>query len=377
MLKVLYLLNHAGKAGTETYVRSLAEKLHDRYIKAYFAYNEEGLLVEWLTSMGIETLRLPMKHRLDIKAAWQLSRICRKLDIDIIHTQYQRENYIALMSRIFNPKVRVIYTSHFVIREAFLWRMLNRLLIPLESYIVAVCNPGKKMLISNGYRGDKINVIFNGVDLSMVGDSGLTTFRSELDIDKDVCVLLCMSRFAYDKGHKFLINAIAELKKITTKKFKLVLGNNGPLLEEIKKQVKDMGLENDVIFIGFREDKYNLLFGSDIYINSSRHEALSFAIVEALSAGLPVIATDMGGNSDIINEKTKCGILVKYDDPKGMAEAINRLMEDRQLREELGRNALRAVNEIFNLDKMVMETYNLYMMSCGYEGVSGSNKFTN
>ena len=75
-------------------------------------------------------------------------------------------------------------------------------------------------------------------------------------------------------------------------------------------------------FIGFRKDIKNLYKGADLYVNSSQHEALSFLIIEAMAAGLPVIATDMGGNSDIVNDEAGCGMLVEYDNPDSMAVAI-------------------------------------------------------
>ena len=85
-----------------------------------------------------------------------------------------------------------------------------------------------------------------------------------------------------------------------------------------------------------------------------------------LAAGLPVIATDMGGNGDIINSETNCGMLVKYNDAKGLAEAINKVMSDTNLQKEFRENALKAVKERFSLDNMVMEAYNLYKKSCGF-----------
>jgi len=329
MLKVLYLMNHAGKAGTERYVQSVIEKLDNKVIKAYFAYNEEGLLVEKLKALGVETFRIPMSSPFDLKAAWDVSALCRKLQVDLIHTQYLRENYIALFSRFFNRKLKVMYTSHFILKNNAVLRVFNRLLTPLESNIVAVCNKGKEMMISNGVDGKKIKVIFNGVDPNFWGSSVPSTMRREFGIAEDVFVLLCASRFAYDKGHKFLINSIAELKKITDREFKCILANDGPLFEECKNQVASLGLEKNIIFTGFRKDIKNLIDGSDLYINSSAHEALSFAIIEVLASGLPVIATDMGGNGDIINPETNCGILVKYDDAVGLAKAVNKIMGSR------------------------------------------------
>ena len=363
MIKVLYLLNHAGKAGTERYVQTLIEKLNNKKIKAYFAYNEDGLLVERLKELGVDTFRIEMKNPFDFKAATSLSKLCKKLDIDLIHTQFLRENYIALLSKILNPKVKVMYTNHFVMRNNAVLKMTNRLITPLESNIVAVCNKGKEMMISNGVNGKKINVIFNGVDVNYWGENVNSTMREEFGIDKESFVMLCSSRFAHDKGHKFLINGIYELKKLTNQKFKCVLSNDGPLLEDCKKQAKDLGLENDIIFTGFRKDIKNLIYGSDLYINSSEHEALSFAIIEVLACGLPVIATDMAGNGDIVNESTNCGILVKYDDGRGLAEAINKVMGDKGLQEVLRKNALKTVKEKFNLDKVAQETYNLFEKS--------------
>lgn len=363
MLRVLYLLNHAGKAGTERYVESLIRKLNNDRIKAYFAYNEEGLLVERLKALGVETFRIAMRNRFDVKAAKELSSLCKRLEIDMIHTQFLRENYIAILSRAFNPRVKVMYTNHFIWKNDAITRVSNRILTHFESYIIAVCNRGRDMMISNGISGSKIKVILNAVDPGYWQEPVQSTLRKEFGIPGDMFVLLCASRFAHDKGHRFLVNSLAELKRITDRKFKCVLAGDGPLLEEIKTLVKNLRLENEVIFTGFRSDIKNLYYGSDLYVNSSEHEALSFLIIEALASGLPVIATDMGGNSDIINSETNCGILVEYNDAKGMAEAIYRVMSDGQLMKSFKENALKAIMEKFNLDKMADQTYNLYMLS--------------
>lgn len=366
MLKVLYLINHAGKAGTETYVQSLVERLNNKQIKAYLAYNEEGLLVERMKALGVETFQIKMRNPFDFRAAWQLSRICKKHGIDIIHAQYLRENYIAMWSRLFYHKVKAMYTSHFILENNLVLRIFNRILTPLEANIIAVCNKGKEMMISNGVSGEKITVIFNGVDSKLWSKSEPSTLREELSISNDTFLILCASRFAYDKGHHFLIESMAELKKITAKPFKLVLAGDGPFLEERKKQVHELGLDADVVFIGFRKDMKNLFNASDVYINSSKHEALSFLMLEVLASGLPLIATDMGGNGDIVNEQTNCGILVKYEDAKGLAQAVLKLMEDKQLQETLRINAVKAIHDRFELDKIVEDTYAIYLKSTSH-----------
>ena len=115
-----------------------------------------------------------------------------------------------------------------------------------------------------------------------------------------------------------------------------------------------------MIFLGFRKDIKNLYKGADLYVNSSRHEALSFLIIEAMAAGLPVIATDMGGNSDIVNEASGCGPLVVYDDPASMSSAMLRFLEDPAYLVQCRENAQKTVEEKFEIHKMVEATYQAY-----------------
>lgn len=360
MIKVLYLMNHAGKAGTERYVQTLIEKLNGKNIQAYFAYNENGLLVDRLEELGIETFNIKMKSPFDISAAKKLAKLCKKLGIDIIHTQYLRENYVAIISKIMNNKVQVIYTNHFIMANGFLHRFCNRIITRFEAGIIAVCNKGKDMLIRNGNRASIITVLFNAVDPEYWKDPVISTLRKDYNIPENEIVMLCASRFAHDKGHKYLVNSISELKKITDVKFKLVLAGDGPLLEETKQQVNSQGLQADVIFTGFKSDIKNMYYGSDIYVNSSEHEALSFLIIEALASGLPVLATDMGGNRDIINDDTNCGLLITYDNAKQTAIVMKKLIEDEKLRKAFKSNAYMAVLDRFNIDIMAKQTYNIY-----------------
>lgn len=321
------------------------------------------MLVERLKNIGVETFVIEMKNPFDVKAAFELSRLCKKLGIDLIHTQFLRENYIAILSKIFNPRIKVIYTNHFVMANNRIQKFFNRLMTQFNSGIIAVCNVGRDMLISNGNKASIIEVIFNGVDVAYWKEPVESTLRKELKIGGDEFVILCASRFAHDKGHKYLVDSIKLLKDMTNRKFKCVLAGDGPLLDDIKKQVAELGLQDDIIFIGFRSDMKNLYTGSDLYVNSSEHEALSFLIIEALASGLPVVATNMGGNSDIINPITNCGLLVEYNNPESMAKGILKLMEDENLYRKFKENAYKAVDEFFNLDKVVDKTYNLYEKS--------------
>lgn len=361
-MKVLYLLNFAGKAGTERYVETLVKYLSaGGLVQPYFAYNEGGLLVERMEALGVPVRRIEMRRRFDFKAAKELAALCTEWDIDVVHCHYLREHYTALLAKRYNQKIKVVYTNHFVQANDAVTRLSNRAMDKRQDQMIAVCSKGKEQLIANGWSADRIQVIFNSVDPeAWAGDRSESTLRAELGLDGECFVMLCASRFADDKGHKYLIDSVKRLTELTQTPFTLVLAGDGPLLEPVQQQVKGLGLEEWVKFIGFRKDIKNLYKGADLYVNSSQHEALSFLIIEAMAAGLPVIATDMGGNSDIVNDKAGCGLLVEYDNPESMAAAMKRFLEDPAFAAACRENAFKTIQEKFEIHKMVRATYQVY-----------------
>ena len=219
MIKVLYLLNFAGKAGTERYVETLVKHLSaDGLIQPYFAYNEGGLLVERLEGLGVPCRRVEMRRRFDKQAARDLAALCAEWDIDLVHCHYLREHYTALLAKKYRPALRVVYTNHFVMANDFVTRFTNRIMDKRQDQIIAVCNRGREQLIANGWSGDRIQVIFNAVDpADWSGSRTDSTLRAELGLGEDRFVMLCASRFAEDKGHKYLIDSVKRLTGRTDK----------------------------------------------------------------------------------------------------------------------------------------------------------------
>lgn len=361
MLNVLYLLNYAGKAGTERYVETLIRYLKDDRIRPFFAYHESGLLVERLEAMGVPTRHIEMRRRFDNRAARALAQLCEEWDIDVVHCHYLREHYTALLAKRWNKKIRVVYTNHFILANDAVTRLTNRMMDRRQDRMIAVCTRGKEQLVKNGWSADKIDVIFNGVDpAAWAGPRSESTLRAELGLDDERFVMLCASRFAEDKGHAFLVRSIKRLRELSDMPFTLVLAGDGPLLDQTRTQVEELGLGGCIKFIGFRKDIKNLYKGSDLYVNASRHEALSFLIIEAMAAGLPVIATDIAGNPDIVNDDTRCGMLVEYDNPDAMALAMKCLMEEPDFLAQCRERAKKTVEERFEVHQMCQGAYEVY-----------------
>ena len=358
-MRILYLINHAGKAGTEKYVLNLVKFLQDKNAECYFAYNEGGLLSEQMKELGIKSLRLQMKNPFDLKAARTIAAYCKENKIDIIHTQYPRENYIALLAKKMGSGAKVVYTCHLTLHPPKIWALMNKVMLSGNDKIISVCNNGKEILSANGAPENKIEVIFNGIDT--VNEQRYRDAIKELGISDDTFVITTLSRLAPEKGLDFLIRSIKLLKSKTKKPFVCLIGGDGELYSELSNLTEELKVENEVKLLGFRRDGDALLCGSDIFVNSaSCNEALSFAILEGMAHTLPIVATAIGGNGDIVNDETKCGILVPFGDEEKMSNAFLKLMEDNEFYQECSEGAIKSVKTTFSLQKVLDDTLNIY-----------------
>lgn len=363
MLKVLQLVYNWGQGGYESYVATLATMLHNKECKFYIAYSERLPMPEKVKELGIEAFEIPMKSPYDLSAARKVAKLCKELSIDTIQTHFIRERYIAALSKLMGNKARLIYTSHVVVPKSAALKFTNRLVSSREYKMIAVCYAGREQMFEEGLKQDKIKVIHNGVNVSYWSEGIQSTIREEFGIAQDEFVMTTTGRFNELKGQAFLIESIKELDLITQGKnikFKVILAGDGELLEECKELAESFGVVDKIIFTGFRKDIKNILYGSDLYVSPSKTEALSMSIIEALACSLPVISTDVGGTSEVINAENDCGILVDYGDRHKLAETILNVIQDRELYLRLKNNAYKTAYEKFNLDNTVRETYNLY-----------------
>ena len=158
-MKILYLINFAGKAGTEKYVKNLIEEYNGKRAECYFAYSVAGQLSKDMEEMKIPSLKFKMLFPLDIFAAKKLADYCRKNDIDVICPQYPRENAIAILSKLFFKKPKVVFTSHLTISCNFIWRIINRILTPHNHKVISVYSDGKRLLTENGVKKEKTKIM--------------------------------------------------------------------------------------------------------------------------------------------------------------------------------------------------------------------------
>ena len=353
--RVLYLVNYAGNGGTENFIKTVIEQLGDE-IEPHFMYNEPGALVDWMTARGVPISVLPMSSPFDFGAARKLASYCRENKIEIIHTQFLRENYIAMLSRLIYPRTRAINSFHILTPVASHIRMCNRLISCLQETVTSVCTPGVELLAANGVPKKKIKLLYNAVDSKYWAASSETSLREELGISDDTFVMLYASRLAEGKGHGFLIDAVGKMQGDIC----LVLAGDGTEEGKLHSFVKERCLEDKVRFLGFRSDLKNLYKSADVTVCPSESEALSYMILESLACGTPVVATRVGGNTDIISGEADGGILVEYGDSDAMVQALERVGTDKALRAQLAENGIKRIESTFDIEEFTKSVSALY-----------------
>ncbi|MEA4895497.1 MAG: glycosyltransferase [Oscillospiraceae bacterium] len=359
-LNVLYLINYAGKAGTEKYVENLI-RLGRGKINPFFAYNIDGELSRKMSEASVPSLQLEMSRRSLFTAAKKLAEFCRINSIDVIHAQYPRENIVALISKRYYDKPRVVMTNHLTLRlsglSGLVWQLLNRHFTPKNHRIIAVCNEGREIMIANGVKPERIAVIFNGIEPAGTPVRS-DAIRREFMLPENCFVMTILARLAPEKGLSFLLDCLAELKNKTDKPFVCLICGDGELLDEIKCRITELNLENECRLLGFRKDTREILLGSDIYLcSSSRNEAMSFAILEAMNAGLPLVVTDVGGNRDLAETGIKCGFVSMYGDTGAFSDNIRRFMDDPALRDGYAAAAVEKIERYFDLNKLADDVF--------------------
>ena len=233
---------------------------------------------------------------------------------------------------------------------------------PYDKYIdtrIAINNYLKDYLIANfKIKDEKIEVIYNGIDAkefrSNVTEKG--KFRKLLKVNKSVLLITYLGRLSYEK-HPEKIIEIAEYllsKNITDIKF--IIGGDGIMKDELVGKVNASNLSEYVKIIGYVEDTANLINDSDVLIILSEMEGLPIVILEALALGVPVIATQVGGIPEIIDNK-KDGFLINFDN-KMVANFSDKIvaLKDKELWKSLSKNARGKINDKFSIEKMV-ESY--------------------
>jgi glycosyltransferase involved in cell wall biosynthesis len=213
--------------------------------------------------------------------------------------------------------------------------------------------------MNDGFPCDRIEVIPNGVELEDF-EPTLTreTARRAAGLPLDARLIVSIARFHPVKDHATLLRAFAFLasRHATAR---LVLAGEGPLRSSLESLAAELGVTDRVDFLGVRSDVPALLRASDVFCLTSLSEAASLTVLEAMAAGVPIVLTDVGGNSELVRDGVE-GLLVPRGDPAAVAAALNKVLSDDRLAVRLAEAAAARVRERYPLSATIGRYFELY-----------------
>lgn len=350
MTRVLYLLNFVGNGGTEKYVLDLAERLGAE--NCVFAYSKAGPSLEAFKDAGMKMYQVTMNGPFDLTAAKRIKQIIQLEQIDVVHANFLRENYLAILAKWLGARCKVIWTYHVNVPMGLGIRSLNRFMTAFNHKVVTVSQFMYGQLQQKGVSRAKLQVIHNGVK-----DPETAHPMKSL---REIPVIAAVGRLREEKGQDFLIQSLALFNK-TYPDLNWVchLYGDGPQQEELKSLVQDLGLEKLVQFKGFCSEKEIVYLNSDIIVVPSKNEAFSYVSIEALSYHRVVVGTRIGGIPEIVKHE-KSGLLVEYGNMEELSTTLYRLFTNQDLVQRLSKCGRKYYEDHFTLEKMMEQTIALY-----------------
>jgi glycosyltransferase involved in cell wall biosynthesis len=344
--RILLIVTLAETGGAQTYVASLLPMLA-RHFDVAVAAHGSGPLRERAHAAGVrfvelEHVRRPISPLRDLRGLLELTALARRERPHIVHVNSAKAGALGRLAGWLARVPIRIYTVHgwaFTAHRgasSVVYRWAERALRPLTTTTICVAESERRAGLEAGTCDEATTVVIrNGVELPSAG---------AVEPRSGPHRLVTVGRLQAPKDPITLLRALSELGRPA----EAVIVGDGPDRPAVESEVRRLGLQTAVRLTGERDDVAELLAEADLFVLSTRSEGLPLSILEAMAAGLPVVASDVGGVPELVVDG-ETGFLVPPGDPHALAAAIERLLDDPDLRRRLGAAGRLRVSEHFDL----------------------------
>ncbi len=362
--RILFLGSQMATGGSQRVLLLLASWFRQRgySVAVAFLYDKENLLRIWCEQYGLPICNLefaPPTGSLAIQAGhfvrglFRLFRLLRASSYTAILTFGHHATLIGLPlawltgvpNRVASHRGKIEGLSHVLER-------LHAMLInsAITKCLVVVSDRVRQDAMAEGVRAERIVEVPNGVLLPGIDGTAAVQGREQLHLNGGAPVLLSVGRLRYQKAHSVLLKALPGIL-VRFPDARVLIAGEGVLRQELEDQAASLNVSRNVQVLGIRHDIPVLMSLADLFVFPSRFEGMPNVVLEAMSHGLPVIATAVQGVDEVIRDRQN-GILVPLEDPTALSYAVLRLLEDPAERQRLGRAARETIEKGYTVDRM-------------------------
>lgn len=362
-MKILLTTESSGWSGGAAQTVLLAQGLRKRGHEVWIGCRPTSDVFKRAEELRIPLFPIHIRGDMDLISVSRLVGFIMSKKIDVLHAQHAKAHGTGLLTALLTPKRLAFFVTrrvsfparkHIFSRWKYTSRRINKM--------IAVSEGIKDVLVEGGVDFNKIRVIYSAVDPKSFTPSSmpqLVTLRKMLGLKAEIPVLIKVANYSDWKGQSVFLQAAARLLANGCK-VQFILagrGNDGP---EIAAQLRQLGIEKNVLAMGFRSDVPNLLSLANGSVNAAIDgEGLSGALRESLFLGIPVIATDVSGNRELVEDGVT-GRLVPPRDPVALAEAMRWLIENPEEAKQLAREGQKKVESLMLLDRSAQQVESVY-----------------
>lgn len=368
---ILYVAVSSQTGGVPKHIMYALKYAKQHGYKIAVAVPDDGEYYPWFQELSVDMLNISLKPY-SFLSLWKIRNYIKKNKIGIIHSHGKGAGMYTRPMKLLCSGVKVVHTFHGIYLEQY-GRKIQRFYCGIEhllkrwtDWFICVSESERTEAMRLGFVcEERTSVIFNAVDTELFVKMKVNrnNYLEEFGFPDDVYIIGCVARLEQMKGHRYLISAFKNLI-VNNPKCRLLLIGEGPERRKIEGQIRNFGLEEYVILTGIRHDVPQLLKIFDIFVSASLKEGMPYTLVEALSAGVMVVATDVIGNRDIIHNG-KNGLLVQSQDIQSMENALKKIIEEPELCIQLRTAGQEDARMRFDLEHSQEQLFGIYRKLVG------------
>ncbi len=373
-IKILFLITDFKLGGAQSVMTNLVKNINQEEFIPFVAclFGGNTTIAKELRAKGIIVKDLGMTHFWRVDALWRLYRLIKQQKVQILHASLF---HASIAARIIGKMARVpiiISWRHNIFHGSYGREVISKLTSFLDDAVTAVSLEAKNAEIkSSRLNKDKIQVIYNGVSTEKFCLNEYRNFKKlkhEIGIKDYELNIGYIGRINPVKSIDTLLEAFMILSKSENKDMSLLIVGEGETRNKLKNLSISLGIMQEVYFLGSRNDVPQILSTLDIFVLPSKSEGMPMVILEAMAAGLPVVATNVGGTPEVVIDG-ETGFLVPPGDPQALADVIKKLMDDPELRRKFGKAGRERVEKHFTIEETVRKTEELYLRLLKEKGI--------